>query len=193
MDQKLRQQLIITKQKIIVTFIMFFMFSMVFTSFEMNKVQAATDVNTEVYQNIVAGSLYVDAMASLSFADVTAGTTQNTEANMTVLNIGDGRGTSAGWTTSAYSTNFTNAGGSLILPNSRLYIDPNEFWAVNGASNTGISLGSGGTLDSLQTIITASSGNGAGDYNVANTLLNMSILVGDSAGDYNATVTFTIS
>lgn len=197
MERKLKQKLQTTKQKIVVTIILLFMFAMVFTSFEIQQApwaQAALVVNTSMNQNITAGTLAVSTLSAVAFPDVVAGTTQNTSANLTVANAQDYRGSLLGWSVTTTSTYFVNGTDTATnFSNAQLYWTPGTILAINGASNTGVTAGTAGAFDAARTLITATGGNGGGFYNVANTMLNLSILSTYKNANYNATMTFTIA
>lgn len=182
-----------TKQKIVAIVIILFMFLMVATSLEIKQVMAENN-QTNLLQNITTGTLTITAFPNVGFNDVAAGTGVNSLANLAVINVRDYRGTGDGWDASAVCTNFMNgAGGTVQISNVNLKISLGDLFAYNGASNTGVAKGAGGTFDSAQVILNTDGTSGEGAYNLYNNTLNLTISTSDQALDYNALMTFSIT
>jgi len=185
-----------TKQKIVAVIIILFMFMMVAGSLEIKQfVLAANTDTTNMFQNIVAGTLDMDAVASAAFNNITAGTSDNSMANLEVVNVRDYRGTGAGWQVTATSSNFVNgASGTAIIPNSRLKVVCGDLVGYNGADTTGVAACSyaGNFGDGARSIVNAAATAGEGAYNLYNNTLNLLVLATDDAQSYNAVLSFTI-
>lgn len=182
------------KQQILAVLVIFFMFIMVFSTIDdFSFVRAVADT-TNLLQNIVSGELFVEAPTAIGFNDVAAGTGVNSLANLSVVNVIDNRGSSAGWGCVGGSSNFVNgASGNLIIPNSRLQWAPGD---ITGADLNGVAAGPDYSADfstGSLTLMNAGSGYGSGAYNIANTTYNLMLQVSDYASNYNATFTFTLT
>lgn len=173
-----------------------FMFVMGFGSLNIRDISAATGVNTTLVQNIVAGSLSIEAPASIGFNDLTMAVPLNSLQNLTIVNVRDYRGSGANWTVTGRANNlFTAATGINNIANTYLWWGPGSFFGLDGSSNTGIAMGSPGTFDALRTLINAGTGYGMGNYKVVNT--NMKIIFNGRpdqlAGTYQTLLQLTIN
>lgn len=186
-----------TKQKIVAVIIILFMFMMVAGSLEIKQfVLAANTDTTNMFQNIVAGTLDMEAVTSAAFNNITAGVSDNSMANLSLMNVRDFRGTGAGWQVTATSSNFVNgASGTAIIPNSRLKVICGDLFGYNGASTTGVAQCTsyaGNFGDGARAIVNAAATAGEGAYNLYNNTLNLLIAATDDAQSYNAVLSFTI-
>ena len=164
-----RQQ---TKQKIIATFIILFMFVMIFGSVSVDFT-SAIGTNTTLIQNLVAGALSMEAPATLGFNDLTIGTPFNSWANMVQVNARDFRGSGVLWgvTGTMNDMRATNVGINTIA-NTVIAWAPGPAFADNG-SNTGTAIGASGYFSAARTLFNTSTNNGMGNYKITNTILNV--------------------
>ncbi|MDD5567425.1 MAG: WxL domain-containing protein [Patescibacteria group bacterium] len=184
------------QQKIFSTLIIFVVLAMMFGSMEISR--AANQANSELYQNIVAGTLDISAQNSnISFANVNAGTAANSLMNFNNVKVTDYRGTGAGWSATTGSIeNFqdvADANIQIVLSNS-LKWTPGQITPLNGASATGVSAGTADQyLNATRNLMTATASNGKGAYQIDNTLLNFIVGAEDPAGNFSATMTLTVA
>ncbi|RLC33786.1 MAG: hypothetical protein DRZ76_03900 [Candidatus Nealsonbacteria bacterium] len=142
----------------------------------------------------------VTAPSSVAMDDYTLGTpagyseyTFSTSEYVTVTNSG-----SSGWTLTVSSTDMT--GTNNTIPNTQIYLRTDGTLGTSptiitsGDSLTGVTETASGTysLDSIRTIVTASSGNGIGTYNIRPTI-RVDIENWRYAEQDTATLTFTVS
>jgi len=184
------------RQQIMATIVVFFMGMMVFGSISVRDTQAI-GTNTTLTQNFVAGTLQLEAKATLGFADFTVGVAGNSVANITVVNVRDYRGSGAGWTVTGTMNNLEIAtAGTNNISNAAINWMPGAFFGLGGSSNTGVVLGTGGVFSAAggQKLINAGASSGMGNYNVVNTMLNI-LYTGDptqKVGTYQNTLLMTI-
>lgn len=186
------------KQQIMATIVAFFMFIMIFGSFDVLDINAATVVNMNLIQNVVSGALAIECMQNLVFPDINVGVAANSEGNMTVFNVRDYRGTGAGWTVAAVSNNLTlNTGAAGInnFSNAVIAMLPQRgtIIGLEGSSTTGVYRGADLFLTASRNLISANAGNGMGNYRLNNTIFNV-VYNGrydQLQGRYEAIVTFT--
>jgi hypothetical protein len=181
------------KQKIVAACVALFMFVMVFGSINIDVIRAI-GTNTTLIQNIVPGTLSMEAPATLGFNNINLGTPINSLANMTQVNARDLRGTGVAWSVTGTMNNLTTAGAGVNnISNAVIAWAPGGFFADNG-SNAGVALGTAGFFDSVRTIINTSVNNGMGNYKIVNTTMNV-VYNGNPnfvAGTYQNTLTMTI-
>jgi hypothetical protein len=181
------------KQQIAATLVILFMFIMVFSSVNIDFTKAI-GTNTTLVQNIVAGTLSMEAPATIAFNNVNLGTAANSLANMTVVNARDYRGTGAAWSVTSTMNNLTTAGAGVNnIANSVIAWAPGASFADNGV-NTGTAVGAAGYFDSVRTLFNTSLNNGMGNYKIVNTTMNV-VFNGNPnfvAGTYQNTMTMTI-
>jgi hypothetical protein len=182
------------KQKIAATLIAVFMFIMIFGSVSVDFT-SAIGTNTTLIQNLVAGTLSMEAPATISFNNINIGSAINSLANMTVVNARDYRGSGVAWGVTGTMNNLTasNAGINNIS-NSVIAWDPGDSFADNG-SNAGTTVGVPGYFSSARTLFNTSTNNGMGNYKITNTTLNV-VYNGATdvvAGTYQNTLTMIIS
>lgn len=153
---------------------------------------------TTLYATINAGSLSLStsSIATLSATTVSESAGSAT-GNMGTITITDNRGSGAGWSVIATSTDFSCCSGTHTIAVTNLTINPNNstLTGVNGASTTGVTAGSSHTFTSTTdsaTIVSASANKGMGQYTI-NPAVTLTIPVGVYAGTYTATVTITAS
>jgi hypothetical protein len=161
-----------TKQKIIATFIILFMFIMIFGSVSVDFT-SAIGTNTTLIQNLIAGALSMEAPATIGFNNINIGSAINSLANMTVVNARDYRGSGAAWgvTGTMNDMRATNAGINTIS-NSVIAWTPGPAFSDNG-SNTGTAIGAAGYFSAARTLFNTSVNNGMGNYKITNTTLNV--------------------
>jgi|GEM_PF-2005043 len=181
------------KQKIIATFIILFMFVMIFGSVNVD-LTSAIGTNTTLIQNLVAGVLSMEAPATIGFNNINIGTPINSLANMLQVNARDYRGSGAAWSVTGTMNDMraVNAGINTIS-NSVIAWKPGPAFADNG-SNTGTTVGEPGYFDSARTLFNTSVNNGMGNYKITNTELNI-VYNGRTdfaAGTYQNTLTMII-
>lgn len=140
------------------------------------------------------GSLSLGTPSSATLNAVTINTTaQNGTGSLGTITVTDTRGTNVGWNLTATASNFTSGTHTIAVTN--FTINPsNGTLAVISGSGTGVSAGSShiytGTSD-VASLMTASSGNGNGQYTI-NPSLTLTVPVGSYAGTYTATITETV-
>ena len=183
-------------QKIIATLIVVFMFAMISGSLNPIRVRAIGDTST-LQQQITGGSLSLESPTQVNFNSQTSGIGANSLANMTQVNLRDYTGTGSGWTATG-SANIMTAVNAATISNNRLRWAPGDIYALDGASNTGVAAGadySGNFGDGLRTLANTalSVGDGAGNYVINGTTLNLLVTVDDYIGTYQNTLTLTIS
>lgn len=166
-----------------------------------NRRTSAT-ANTDLYLNIIGGSLSQTVIPGDPANNQTVFSSINidsapasgvdTTANL-VTNVRDHRGLALGWTQTATCTDFIKGANSLSVTN--LTIEPSNLTPVGNSNVAGLTLGSTHTFlndhDSA-TILLAAPGGGFGRYQVDN-LLTLHIPKTTTAGIYTAVMTLTIS
>lgn len=184
------------KQKIMATIVVFFMGVMVFGSMDVADLMAANQTNTTLIQNLVAGSLELEAPSSKAFNNLTVGVANNSLANLDVVNMRDYTGSGAPWeVTGAMNDLTTSDAGTNTIANSVIAWAPGSQFALDGASNTGVAVGSAAYFDDVRKLINAAAGAGMGSFRVNGTTLNV-VYNGRAtqlAGTYQNTLTLTIN
>ncbi|MBU0708089.1 hypothetical protein KKG41_07045 [Patescibacteria group bacterium] len=186
----------IIKQKIFATLILFFTLGMIFSSLEITR--AADNANINISQSIDAGALSLTSVNSdINFNDLTAG--QNAVSLMEMENIGvtDYRGNSAGWAVTTPSIgNFvdnTTPANQITLSNSLLW-SPGEISNLNGSDITNVTAGTDDVyLNAERTLMSASAGDGDGEFIINNTILNFEQEPTDNAGNYESNLVLTVA
>ncbi len=176
--------------------ILFFALAMVFGQMEVS--QAANTDNSELYQNLVAGSLDISAEnATIAFNNANAGQASDSLMNVNNVQVTDYRGSGAGWSaTGADIENFVDVDDAnvQITLNSSLLWSPGDITNLNGSDVTGVSAGTDDQyLNATRNLMTATADNGMGAYQIDNTVLNFEVEVTDAAGNYAATLELTVS
>lgn len=184
------------KQKIAATLVVAFMFMMVVGSFGIPNIMAATVVNVQLWQNILAGALNIDSMAQVTFPDITVGSAANSYGNLAVVNMQDWRGNGTGWTiTSSCNRLSIAAAGSNNINNDAIAINSGQVGVISGLAS-GIDTPAEGwlTLNTLRTIVNTAAGSGMGSYNLSNTVINVVYngLANQLVGAYKNQLTLTI-
>jgi hypothetical protein len=181
------------KQRIVATLVVLFMFVMVFGSVNIDLINAI-GTNTTLIQNLVAGSLSMEAPATIGFNNINLGSPTNSLANMLQVNARDLRGVGNAWTVTATMNNLTTAGAGVNnITNAAIAWAPGGYFSDNGTS-TGVAVGVAGMFDSARTLFNTSVNNGMGNYKIVNTTLNV-VYNGNPnfvAGTYQNTMTMTI-
>ena len=189
-----RQQI---KQQIAATLIISFMALMVFGSVEVADLSAAVN-NVTLIQNLVAGTLQLEAPTSKGFNDLTVAVAGNSLANLDQVNVRDFRGTGAGWTLSGTMNNMLTSaaagGGSNEISNAVIAWAPGTYYALDGGSNTGVSAGTAGFFSAARTLLTATANNGMGNFVMNGTVLNVVYngYAGQKVGTYQNILTLTV-
>lgn len=153
---------------------------------------------TTLYVTINAGSLSLSTTSTATLSATTvAETAGSATGNIGTITVTDNRGSGAGWSVTATSSDFTCCTPTRTIPVTNLTINPNNstLVGVNGASTTNVTPGSSHTFTSTSdstSIVTASSGYGMGQYTI-NPSVTLTIPVGVYAGTYTATLTITAS
>ncbi len=181
------------KQKIIATFIILFMFIMIFGSVSVDFT-SAIGTNTTLIQNLIAGALSMEAPTTILFNNINIGTAINSLAMMTQVNARDLRGSGVAWSVSGTMNNLTATNAGLNnISNAVIAWAPGAYWSDNG-SNTGVALGVAGYFSGARTLFNTSANNGMGNYKIVNTVLNV-VYNGATdfqAGTYQNTLTMII-
>jgi hypothetical protein len=181
------------KQKIIATLVIAFMVFMIVGSVDI-KDTSAIGTNTTLIQNLVAGSLSMEAPATLAFNDINLGTATNSLANMSRVNMRDYRGSGAYWSvTATMNSLYVASAGVNNISNAVVAWAPGTLYSDNG-TNTGVVIGSAGYFSGLRTLMNAGNNTAMGNYNVTGTVLNVVYngSVAFLAGSYQNAMTMTI-
>lgn len=179
------------KQQIVSVLILFFLFLMIFAT--VNVGWAANVANTNLAQNILAGTLDMTAPANLNFTNVILnGSNQNSNTNLNGVQVTDYRGgDGTGWNLTVYANNLV-AGTNNISIEARLNVAPGDITSDDGGtagSNFMMPNNSGGAA----VLMNAAVNNGTGVTNIDNTLFKLLINSTDAVGTYTAVMTFTVS
>ncbi|MBZ9577878.1 WxL domain-containing protein [Patescibacteria group bacterium] len=184
------------KERIYSLLILSILFGMLFTS--LNVATASNQDTTNLAVNITTGSLDTAAEnTDFDWPDATAGQASNQQENMNNIQVTDYRGNSGGWSLTATANNL-EAGTNILNTYARAKTSPGDVTNLNSSDNTGVTAGSdnqalGSNATNAVNMMTASAGNGAGAFQLDNTVMNLSIEAGDAAGDYTAVLTLTVS
>ncbi len=204
-SELLRRQAEINRQTLVLGTVLFFAGTMVIGTIQLTN--ASTDADTNVAQNVTAGSLAISANTQLAFNSGKLGetTTANTGAS-TAITITDATGSRNGWTVTGYfNTNFTK----LTDSNVQMAIGSDMYWypgsmqvANNGASNNAsVNKGINGAFSGIssannKTLATSNNSHdnkGAGTYDLWNLKFNYTIPMDATANDYKTTLRLTIA
>ena len=189
-----RQKLLI--EEVFAVIILVFTVLMVYGSFEVSR--AANTANSELYQNITAGSLDIAAQnTNISFGDLAAGYSQDSVINMNNVLVTDYRGTGAGWSATTGSienyVDVTDSNKQITLSNA-LRWSPGDITNLNGSIITGVTAGTDDVyLNATRNLMVATASNGTGAYRISNTVLNFTQDPSYETGNYSATLTMTVS
>jgi len=160
------------KQRIAATLIALFMFIMIFGSVNVD-ITSAIGTNTTLIQNLIAGTLSMEAPPTIVFNNINIGIPINSLANMLQVNARDYRGSGAAWSVVGTMNNLTSdLAGINNISNAVIAWDPGDSFADNG-SNTGTTVGEPGYFDSARTLFNTSVNNGMGNYRIYNTTFNV--------------------
>ncbi|MDD5342451.1 MAG: hypothetical protein PHI73_03910 [Patescibacteria group bacterium] len=192
----MKNKIHLIKEEIFGVIVVFFALFMIYASMEVSR--AANTANSELYQNIVTGSLDIAAQNSnISFNNTNAGTAANSLMNFNNVKVTDYRGTGAGWAATTGSIeNFVDSTDTnvQITLNSSLKWSPGDITNLNGSTITGVTAGTDGVyLNTTRNLMTATASNGLGAYQIDNTLLNFEVEAADPSGNYAATMTLTVA
>ena len=191
------------KQQIIATLVIVFMSVMVFGVVNTQNSTAATAANANLIQNFVAGSLSLEADASIGFADLSVGIPANSIQNLTQVNVRDFRGTGAGWSVTGLMNDLFNAtaetgGKRNNIRNTSIAWYPGNatLTGLGGSSTTGIALGANTFFSSAaKTLVNTSANNGMGNYTLNLTPINIQYdgAANQIPGNYQTWLRLTIS
>lgn len=189
---RVNQEIKTIKEQIVAVLILFFMFVMIFST--VNVGFAANVANTNLAQNILAGTLDMSAPGNLNFTNVILnGSNQNSNTNLNSVQVTDYRGGDGdGWNLTLYAENNLTAGTNNIDIEARLNVAPGDVSCDDGCtvgSNFMMPNNSGGAA----VLMNAEVNNGTGVSNIDNSLFKLLIESGDSTGDYTAVMVFTVS
>ncbi len=166
--------------------------------------QAAADADTNMAQNVSAGTLAITANTQLNLSSGAPGdiTSANTGA-VTPIAISDTRGNLDGWDVTGYfNTNFNSVGSVEMTIASQMSWYPGDMTVQNNTGNNdGVNKGANGSFSGVEvgnskTLATSNNGhvdNGAGSFNVWNLKFNYSIPPGAQATDYTTSLRLTIA
>jgi len=187
----INQEIEIIKKQIVSVLILFFMFVMIFST--VNVGLAVNTANTNLAQNILAGSLDMTAPAQLNFTDVSLnGSQQYSNTNLNGVNVVDYRGgAGTGWNLTVYANNLV-AGSNNINILARLNVAPGQVTSdKNAAAGSNFMMPINSATAAV--LMNASSSNGTGVSNITNSLFKLNVAASDVAGTYTAVMTFTVS
>jgi hypothetical protein len=191
MSQIIKKEIEIIKKQIISVVILSFAFVMIFST--VNVGLAANTGDTNLAQNILAGTLDMAAPSQLDFTNVSLnGSQQYSNTNFNGVNVTDYRGgAGTGWNLTVYANNLV-AGTNNISITARLNVAPGQVTSDKNAA-AGSNFMMPNSSGSAAVLMNASSSNGTGVSNITNSLFKLNIEAGDTAGTYTATMTFTVS
>jgi hypothetical protein len=181
------------KQKIVAVLVLSVMFALVFTTLNLNpNYSQAAETNVEL--SITAGTLSIDSM-DVDLGSTGAGTSQNVSLDNLDVNVKDFAGDGLAWDATIYSSNFVNGGsGTLIIPNTRFQVRPNEGTIFNaGGSVCDETAKSNPCGLSASCALFNGSTAATGECRLNEVNLNLQVLATDATEDYNATLTLSVS
>ena len=189
---QVKKEIKIIKEQIVAALILFFMFVMIFST--VNLGFAANVANTNLAQNILAGTLDMTAPGNLNFTNVILnGSNQNSNTNLNGVNVTDYRGgNGTGWNLTLYAENNLIAGTNNIDITARLNVAPGDVTSDDSAQ-AGSNFMMPNDSGNAEALMNAGADCGTGVSNIDNTLFKLLIDSGDTAGDYTAVMVFTVS
>jgi len=182
------------KQKIVAVLVISVMFALVFTTLNLNP-HAGNAATSNVLLNLAAGTLSIESTGTVDLGSTGAGSSTNVSLNNLMVNVKDFAGDGLNWAATVYSTNFVNgAGGTLIIPNTRFQVRPNEGTVYNAGSSS-CSTTATGSECGLSSACALFNGDTAatGECRLNAVNLNLQVLTTDPTADYNATLTLSVS
>lgn len=204
-SELLRKQAETNRQALVLGAVLFFAGAMAVGTIQLTN--AATDADTNMAQNVTAGTLSITSNAQLNFNSGTVGQTTiaNTGAS-SAITVSDTTGSGSGWTvTGFFNTNFTK----LTDSNVQMAIDSDMSWypgsmqvANNGSSNNAsVNQGTNGAfagvaVGNAKTLATSNNSHGdkgAGTYDLWNLKFNYTIPMSATANDYKTNLRLTIA
>ncbi|MEZ2388337.1 WxL domain-containing protein [bacterium RCC_150] len=146
-----------------------------------------------VTQAVTSGS----RTASVADASLQSVATSHSITNGTgslSLNVDDLSGTGVGWHVTEEVSAFVYSGSNdgTNIPAANFAVTPGTVTGNGGASTTGLTVGSAGTLDSPVTVLSAAAGSGVGNYTQA-LAASLTVPADSRAGTYTGTLTTTIT
>jgi len=199
----LKKQAEISRQVMVLGTVLFAAGIMSVATIQIGK--AATDADTNIAQNVSAGSLAITAPSQLNFNSGIVGETTN--ANITssdYIIISDTRGNRDGWeVTGFFNTNFLKTGDTnvqMAINGQAAWFPGNMTVENNTGNNESVNKGTNANfagINSENSLTLATSNNshadnGAGSFNVYNLLFNYDIPIGAEATDYTTNLRLTI-
>ena len=181
-------------QKIVAVLVISVMFALVFTTLNLNP-HAGNAATSNVLLNLAAGTLSIESTGTVDLGSTGAGSSTNVSLNNLMVNVKDFAGDGLNWAATVYSTNFVNgAGGTLIIPNTRFQVRPNEGTVYNAGSSS-CSTTATGSECGLSAACALFNGDTAatGECRLNAVNLNLQVLTTDPTADYNATLTLSVS
>ena len=184
------------KERIYSLLVLSLLLGMLFTS--LNVATASNQDTTNLAVTITVGSLDTTAEnTDFDWPAATAGQASNQQENMNNIQVTDYRGNSGGWSLTATANNL-EAGTNILNTYARVKAGPGDVTNLNESDITGVTAGSadqslGSESGNAVNMMTATADNGAGAFQLDNTVMNLSIEAGDAAGDYTAVLTLTVS
>jgi len=190
---RINQEIKTIKERIYSLLILSLLFLMLFTSL---NVSLAANVTTNLAVNIVAGTLDTTAPTSFGWPNATAGQASNQQGNLNNVQVTDYRGNSGGWSLTATANNLA-AGTNVLNTYARVKVSPGNITNLNSSNITNVTAGSanqslGSDAGNAVNVMTASSGYGAGAFQLDNTVMNLTVQSGDAQGSYTAVLTLTV-
>jgi len=186
---QVKKEIKIIKKQIISVLILFFMFVMIFSTI---NVGWAAENDTNLAQNITAGSLGMASPGNLNFTNIAlTDSQQNSNTNLNGVNVTDYRGSAAGWNLTVYADNLV-AGTNNIDVTARLNVTPGQVSSDDEAA-AGSPFMMPNDSGSAVTLMNAAPDNGTGLSNITNSVFMLNIESTDLVGTYTATMTFTVS
>lgn len=149
--------------------------------------------DTPVVQDVNGGARTA-AVTGPTLAAVTTSHSAQDSTGTSALAVDDLTGTGAGWEVSEVVTDFIYSGAysGTDIPAANFSIVPATPTSPNSASLTGVSAGSGGTLDTARIVLSATAGNGVGSY-AQDSDATLTVPADARVGTYTATLTTTIT
>ncbi|MBU0708088.1 WxL domain-containing protein [Patescibacteria group bacterium] len=184
------------KEEIFAVIVIFFALAMVYSALEISR--AADNANINISQSIDPGTLsLISVNSDINFNDLVAGQNADSLMEMENITVTDFRGTNAGWAVTTQSIgNFvdnTTPANQITLSNSLLW-SPGQISNLNGSDITNVTAGADDVyLNAERTLMSASAGDGEGEFIINNTVLNFEQEPSDNAGNYESNLVLTVS
>lgn len=153
---------------------------------------SAFAADSDVTQSVTGGSLSA-AVTGPTLAQVTTSHVPVNNSAAATLAVDDLTGTGAGWHVTEQVSDFvyTGVNGGTAILAAAFSVDAGTATSTNGASTTGVTVGTGGSLDAAKTVLTATAGNGVGAYSLASTA-TLVVPADARVGTYTGTLTTSV-